>query len=405
MPIIMPNRRKKVFLIGVGPGNLQLLTAESWEILSGVSSVYGTERLCALCFALRPDAVSVPVGELVDKALADENRSVGILLSGDAGFFSAAKRLSAALKEQCDVEVCCGISSMQYFFAKLGRSYENVKFVSLHGRGGSILGAVSYHPEVFVLTGGKQKAHDICRELSEQGLSQLRVSAGENLSMADERICSGTAEELAKVEFSDLTVLYIKNPVYVNAHLPVRDDDIIRGSVPMTKEEVRILSAAKLRVNPGDIVWDVGAGTGAMSLELARKACDGTVYAVEHHEEAIELIRQNRQNLGAFNVVPILGDAPDSLRGLPAPDKVFVGGSGGKLREILSLLFERNPQVRVVLNAVTLETTAAALSVLQELRCEAEIVTVNVSRAKKAGANHLMEAHNPVTIITAEKAR
>lgn len=401
----MPNRRKKVFLIGVGPGNLQLLTAESWEILSGVSSVYGTDRLCALCCALRPDAVSVPVGELVDKALADENRSIGILLSGDAGFFSAAKRLSAALKEQCDVEICCGISSFQYFLAKLGRSYEGVKFVSLHGRGGSILGAVSYHPEVFVLTGGKQKAHDVCRELSEQGLSQIQVYAGENLSMADERIVSGTAEELSKEQFSDLTVLYIENPVYVNAHLSLRDDDIIRGSVPMTKEEVRILSAAKLRVNPGDIVWDVGAGTGSMSLELARKACDGTVYAVEHHEEAIELIRQNRQNLGAFNVVPILGDAPDCLRGLPAPDKVFVGGTGGKLREILSLLFERNPQVRVVLNAVTLETTAAAISVLQELRCEAEIVTVNVSRAKKAGANHLMEAHNPVTVITAEKAR
>lgn len=405
MPIILPDRRKKVFLIGMGPGNLQLLTAKARDILTSVSSVYGTGRLCALCSLIRPDAVPVPVGELAQRALSDKTCSVGLLLSGDAGFFSAAKRLHAALKEQCDVEICCGLSSMQYFLAKLGRSYENIKFVSLHGREGSVLGAVSYHPAVFVLTGGKHKAHDICRELADQGLAQVRVSAGENLSMEDERILSGTAEELSQEIFSDLTVLFIENPAYVSAHLSLRDEDFVRGSVPMTKEEVRILSAAKLRVNPEDTVWDIGAGTGSVSVELARKASDGTVYAVEHREEALGLIRQNRKKMGAYNLVPVLGEAPDCLQSLPAPDKVFIGGSGGKLREILTLLFEQNPDLRVVLNAITLETTANALSVLQKLHCEAEIVTVNVSKARKAGPYHLMEAQNPVTIITAEKAR
>ena len=171
-------------------------------------------------------------------------------------------------------------------------------------------------------------------------MGALPVHLGENLGAENERIVHGTAAEIAQLSCPDLAVLLIENPRVANKNEPIRDEMLTRGKVPMTKEEVRWVSVNRLTVRPTDTVWDVGAGTGAVTLELARKASDGTIYAVERKPEAIALLHENRIKLSGYNVKIIEGPAPEALENLPAPDCVFVGGSGGRMREILALARE-----------------------------------------------------------------
>ena len=272
---------------------------------------------------------------------------------------------------------------------------------SLHGRAGSILGAVSYHKKTFVLTGGENTAPKVCKTLADAGLGGLTVHLGENLGAADERIQTGTAETLAAEACGNLAVLLIEHPDAVNAYEPVRDDMLTRAKVPMTKEEVRWVSVSRLAVQPRDTVWDVGAGTGAVTLELARKASDGLVYAVERKPEAVALLHENREKLGGYNVHIVGGAAPDALEALPAPDCVFVGGSGGAMQRILEIAKQKNPAVRVVVNAIALETlheTQAALSVLGF--ADIEVTQLSAARGKAVGPYTMMTANNPVFILS-----
>jgi len=176
-----------------------------------------------------------------------------------------------------------------------------------------------------------------------------------------------------------------------------------RGKAPMTKEEVRALAIAKLRIEPDHVVWDVGAGTGSVSVEAARAAFRGMVYAVEKSPDAIELLGRNRDALGAANVLVVEGSAPEALEGLPAPDRVFVGGSSGQMCAIVACAARKNPHVRICATAVTLETVADLMACLRDNGVQgADIVQVQVARASEAGDYHLMRAENPVHIVTFE---
>ena len=202
---------------------------------------------------------------------------------------------------------------------------------SLHGRAGSILGAVSYHKRTFVLTGGAQAAPIVCQTLADADLGGLTVHLGENLGAADERIETGAAAVLAGKPCGGLAVLLIEHPDAANAREPVRDAMLARGDVPMTKEEVRWVSVSKLAVQPRDTVWDVGAGTGAVTLELARRASDGLVYAVERSADAVKLLGESRRRLGGYNVRMIDGAAP-AARSKPCPRLTACSSAGAAAR-------------------------------------------------------------------------
>ena len=254
------------------------------------------------------------------------------------------------------------------------------------------------------MTGGNARAQDICAELAARGLGGLRVSVGERLSYPDERIVTGTAAELAQEEFDSLAVLLAVNPHPVfrpwNASgLP--DESFIRGNVPMSKEEVRALVISKLRPQPHHVVWDVGAGTGSVSVELALACPAGRMYAVERNPEALELLKRNRERFGVSHLEIVPGTAPEVLRTLPAPDRVFLGGTSGSLEEILHLIFEKNPGARVVCTAVTLETVGEAARCFAGLG-EADMVQLSVTHTRQAGRYHLMDAQNPVWIFSGE---
>ena len=385
------------YIIGAGLGAPGLLTGEARCALDEADAVLATARLATL----DAKAIVCPFGELAARAMQADGDTVAVLVSGDVGFFSAAARLREQFAPHGEARLVCGLSSLQYFCAKLGVSYDDACVRSLHGRAGSILGAASYHKKVFVLTGGAQNAQIVCRALADAGLGSLTVHLGENLGMETERIAHGTAAELAEQACGDLAVLLIEHPGAVNAAEPLRDSMFTRAKVPMTKEEVRWTACGRLAVQPRDTVWDVGAGTGAMTLELARRACDGIVYAVERSEDALSLLDENRRKLGGYNVQIIAGRAPEALETLSAPDCVFVGGSGGGMCRILALAKEKNPAVHVVVTAIALETLEEARHALLDLGfANVEVSQLAASRGKAVGPHTMMTALNPVFILS-----
>lgn len=184
----------------------------------------------------------------------------------------------------------------------------------------------------------------------------------------------------------------------------IPDHYFIQGKVPMTREEIRAVTIAKARLAPGQVVWDIGAGTGSLSIEASLQIPEGSVYAVERNAAGILLIKENRAAFGVGNLVVVEGEAPDALGELPDPDRVIIGGSGGRLKEIIFKSCRRvRPGGRIVINAVTLETAFLSVNLLDELFGGAEVIQVLVSKVEKTGSSNLWKGMNPVTVISAEK--
>ena len=396
----------KVDLLGVCLGNPDTLTVAASKAIQKADLLIGARRLldpfrkeaCELRDLTRSDDIAA--------ALRDSDAQTAcVLMSGDLGFYSGATLLRDKLVDFELVSIP-GISSLVYFCAQVGTPWQDAHLVSAHGRDCNCAGEVQSHAKTFFLTGGAKKASDVCKEIADAGMQDAHVWVGERLSYDDERIVEGTAGEFAELDFDDLAVMLVENehPVvraYRNASLV--DDAFVRGDAPMTKEEIRELCIAKLRVRKDDLVWDVGAGTGSISVEVALSANAGSVYAIEKNEAALELLAQNKACFGVTNLHIVAGEAPDALSGLPAANRVFIGGSSGKLEPIIQAAIKLNPHVRIVVTAITLETLSEALACIEKLSLEnADIVQLSIAKAKSIARYHMMMAQNPIYIISAD---
>ena len=401
--------KRQLYLVGIGMGNEKNRTVEAEQICQSADLLIGARRMLqsvktegkAVFESYKPDEIAAYLAE------HPQYETAAVLLSGDIGFYSGAKKLYDAIErteglEQMEIYPVSGISSVVYFCGKLGVSWEDVHLLSLHGRKQNLIDAVKYHEKVFVLCGEKDGIPKICCKLKEYGLGDVKVAVGTDLSYEQERIVQGTAESLMKEDFAPLSVLLICNPDVKKRIGHGLDDDLfLRGKVPMTKSEVRSISLSKLRLHKDAVVWDVGAGTGSVSIEAASLAKDGVVYAIEKKDEAIDLLEQNKRKFGTDNLEIIIGLAPEALEGLPAPTHAFIGGSSGNLKEILEVLLEQNPRVRVVINAIALETVAEAMQCLKSMAfTDVDIAQVSVAKGKKLGSYEMMMGQNPVYIFS-----
>ena len=396
-----------VTLVGLGCGTAATMTAEGLEALRRADCLLGAGRLLAAVpengAAKRVEATRPR--QLLDALLESGAERPCVVYSGDTGFYSGTRGLLALLAEAgIESRVLPGISSVQLLAARLGRPWQAWKLCSAHGTDCDPVTAVMGGQPAFFLTGGALGPADLCRRLAEAGLGSLEVTVGENLSYETEHILRGTAAEFAGRSFAPLSVLLAEA---APRPFPLRtagfpDEAFLRGKVPMTKQEVRAAILGKLAVRPEDTVWDVGAGTGSVSVELARAACRGRVFAVECQEEACDLIRRNRERFGAWNLPLIQGKAPEALENLPAPDAVFIGGTKGTLEPVLDVVLRKNPNARICVSAIALETLSAAVSALTARGLTAEVAQIGVSRTKAAGKLHLLMANNPVFLISAE---
>ena len=398
--------KPEVFIAGIGPGSEALQTQEVRAAIRRADCLIGARRMLDAMAGPQQLTIDAIAPETIASHIAQhpECGVFCVVMSGDTGFYSGTKKLLPLLKE-CRVRVLPGLSSMSYLCARLGVSYEDAVPVSLHGRDLDIAREVRRRRKVFTLVGGDGGMQALCERLTQAGLGHVRIAVGERLSYPDEAITRGTAQELRSHTFDKLSAALIENDTpgeIVTPGLP--DEAFLRNLepgklVPMTKSEVRSICLSKLRLTPNAVCWDVGAGTGSVSIEMARLCADGTVYAIEKSERALALLEQNKEAFSASNMQIIPGSAPEVCRDLPAPTHAFLGGTSGSVRDILALLLEKNPHVCIVATAVTLESVSALSACMEDFEA-AECVSVQVSKAAALGQYHLMQAQNPVYIFT-----
>ena len=397
----IPMPKRKVSLIGIGVSS-ETYTMAAKEAVRNADLVIGAKRMLESADTEGKATLEEYISDKIVKYL-DENKdfqNIAVLFSGDVGFYSGATKLGIALdRELYDVEYICGISSVVYFCSKIGTTWQDIHLISGHGRYVNIIGNVDRYPKVFSLLQGADSVRTLCDDLEKYGLGNVKITIGCDFGSESEKIVSGTPAEIRNGDFGTLCVALIQNDDARNIVCGIPDTEFIRGDAPMTKSEIRMLSVAKLRIKEDSIIYDVGAGTGSVSIELAQSAIDGKVYAIEMKEHAADLIEENKLKFRTPNVEVIRGTAPEMMYDLPAPTHAFIGGSSGNLKDIVKCLTDKNPDVRMVINAVTLETAGEIASVIKELNLvEEEIISVSVDRSRKVGRYHLMDAQNPVYI-------
>lgn len=394
----------KAYIVGIGMDGRKTLTCEAEKIISESEILIGAKRMLdtfqqtgKILFC------TYNTDEIVKIIRTNSDKRISVLMSGDCGFFSGAKKLYEKLDG--DAEIICGISSPVYFCSKIGLSWEKMKFVSLHGNDADIAVNVKLNRYCFFLLGGEVTPSDICTRLCRYGMENVVVYVGENLGYENEKITKGTAKKLVSYVSDRLCVLISENSEYID-YVPsgIPDDEFIRAAVPMTKAEIRSLAVSKLNIRSTDICVDCGCGTGSVSIEMAYRCPDGRVYGFDVNSDAVELTMQNSFKFGCDNINAQLGNSAEILKACSEiiPDKAFIGGTKGRIAELAKILFERNPKIKLLITAVTLETLNNALSTLDELGAESDVSQIAVIRTKKVGKSTMLDAQNPVFIIEGE---
>ena len=395
-----------VTLIGMGSGQPENLTLQGLAALRQADLILGARRLLAVlpagctenrAAAYRPDEVA----ELLQTSGAE---NAVLVYSGDTGFYSGASSMMEKLEALgVRARVLPGLSSIQLLAAALGRPWQGWNLVSAHGRTCDPVAECMQGRPTFFLTGGSEDPATLCAQLAAEGFGDVQAVVGQCLGTPEEKLFRGSVKELAAGRFNSLSVLLVEAAEVLPRRAPgLPDEAFERGDVPRTRQEVRAAVLAKLAVRPEDILWDVGAGTGSVSVELALAAPRGRVYAVECRPEGCALIKANREKFRTRNLVLVEGLAPAALSDLPAPDAVFIGGSKGSLAAIVDAALDKNPDARICVSAIALETLSAAVAALTAKGRTVQVSQIAVSRAKAVGGLHLMMAQNPIYLITGE---
>lgn len=406
--------RCQIGLIGIGMGTEETLTESARTFIADSDCVIGAKRMVEVFRKVwqehgangeEKSCIEEYRKEVIAQILKDhpEHRKVAILLSGDCGFYSGAKGLNQCLEEDgYEIQWFPGISSLQYFCAKIHKSWEDAKIVSLHGTGENAIDAILYRKKTFLLLGDTKRSDALCEKLQYYQITEGTVWIGKNLSYPDEMIEKKSIKDLKKEDLRGLCVALVEREHPLERRMgSIADEEFIRGKVPMTKSEVRSLCLAKLNLPEDGILYDIGAGTGSVSVEAAIKGGTRKVYAIEQNPEGVELIRQNARKFYADQIQIVEGKAPDVLEDLEAPTHAFIGGSSGNLREILACLKQKNPQVKIVMTCISLKTLSEVMELIKEKQLvETEILQIAVSKAKQVGPHPMMMGQNPIYLIS-----
>lgn len=426
---ILSKRSRKIILSGIGMGNTDGMTREAYHAFEEAEVIFGAERMLE---NLPGKGIKVPyyrADDIISYLIEHpQYTKVAAAFSGDSGFYSGAQSMKKALEEanekgilKSETTILPGISSVSALAARLGVSWNDAVLASIHGRRTNVVNLVRKNTKVFLLLSGKNDFEMLVNKFREAGINHVKISAGYRLSYPDEKLFTFYLDEF-ETKLFDLqegvyTCLIENEDCEEQILTPGIDDEIfLRTKVPMTKNEVRVLSISRLELTKNAVVYDVGSGTGSVSIECARLSPDIFVFAIEQKEEAANLTKENAVRFGLSDQIVVINKkAPEGFEELPTPTHVFIGGSSGALSDILSaiqkkLIVKENTKgktdkaskgVRVVINAVSLETIAQITKLIQTYPVKhVQLTQIQASRAHKLGSYNLMQAQNPVLIAS-----
>ena len=411
----------KVHVIGMNDDGPAGLAPASVRLIEQAEMLFGGERHLAF-FPDSTAAKTVVKSNLKEVAQAVKDslgrKRIVVLASGDPLFFGIGKVLASRLGPG-NLEILPAPSAMQLAFARAGESWEDAALVSVHGKPlGNLDQAAQEASKLGVFTDEKNTPASIARYLMGLGCGDFRAVVAENLGGAEERVaCYGSLQELSRAEAGALNVLIlVRNDGEGSGTSALDPRTLPAVGIPdgmfvyrqprkglITKMEIRVVSLAKLALRPGDTVWDVGAGSGSVSVEAARLVgSNGRVFAMEKNREDYEYIDKNIRRFGVSErVLAVCGKAPDGMERFEAPDAVFVGGSGGEMGAILDVAKARlKAGGRIVVNAITAENLAAATAWFKGSALAWEMTMLNVSRSVSILDMTRFEALNPIFVVS-----
>lgn len=409
------DNKMDIILAGIGMGASKGLTREVYDAIESADILLGAKRLIEPYkprmekkpYYLGKDIV--PYLENLILQSTGKRYRVVVLFSGDSGCYSGCQALARCLHEAvaekrffADIRILPGISSVSYLASCIGESYHDAAILSMHGKLlPDLARRIQENEKTFLFMSGVKDMRKLGTALTEAFMDDCIITAGYQLSYEDEEIRKLTPKECLACEKEGLYICFIYNPHPKKRPLTpgIADEEFIRGKVPMTKKEIREVSICKLRLYPGAVVYDIGSGTGSVAVEMADMSPDIEVFALEQKPEAVELIEKNKEKFHLDNITVIRTKAPEGLMDLKMPTHAFIGGSGGNMKEIIETLHQINPGMRIVINAVSIETLCEIKEILMAYPvCDTEFVQLQVSRVKELGAYHMMQAENPIFV-------
>jgi precorrin-6Y C5,15-methyltransferase (decarboxylating) len=415
----MAKTEAKIHVIGVGSDGLTGLTARARQLLQDADLMFGSESTLELVPEVK--AQRLPISTNLQEVVSTLETNLGkkrivVVASGDPLFYGVARYLCDRLGKE-HFEVIPHVSSMQLAFARVKESWEEAFLTNLATHAlESVLDRIRTAEIVGLFPSEEEGPAVIARQLLARGLDYFRAFVCENLGAPDERVTQGELTDLVDMDFSPLSVMILKRkpdrPDQQRAAGRFRrfgnPDDVFAQSRPksglITQAEVRAIALAQLDVQPASVVWDIGAGSGSVAIEAAQLAHLGMVYAIEQDVADHHLIVANAQTFGVRNLTAIHGTAPAVLAGLPAPDAVFVGGTGHEVGRLLEAAFQAlRPGGRLVVNVASLESLNTTYSVLKRLASSVQALLVNLARGNEQLETLRFEAVNPTFLLGVTK--
>jgi precorrin-6Y C5,15-methyltransferase (decarboxylating) len=410
----------KIYVIGVGSDGLGGLTGRARELVQQAEVILGSESTLARVREAKAERVALgpdlpEVVQFLERHLG--KKRIVVVASGDPLFYGVARYLCDRLGKD-NFEVLPHVSSMQLAFARVKESWEEAYLTNLATHSlESVIDRIRTADTVGLFTSETDDPPSIAKQLLARGLDYFRAYVCENLGAPDERVTQGELGEIAEIEFAALNVMILKRkpgrPDQQGAAAGFRrfgnPDDVFAQSRPksglITQAEVRAIALAQLNVQPANVVWDIGAGSGAVAIEAAQLAYPGMVYAIEQDVADYHLIVANAQTFRVHNLTAIHGTAPAVFQGLPVPDAIFVGGAGKEVSRLLEDAFNAlRPGGNMVVNVATLESLSAAYTTLQSLARSVEALLVSVARSNEQLETLRFEALNPTFLLKVRKA-